>query len=389
MLFDFVTLKLIWWVLIGLVLILYATTAGFDFGVTLMLPFTRRHQDFESNDRERRVMLNTIAPTWDGNQTWLVFAGGALFVIWPVVYAATFSGMYALMLLILWAFFLRPPGFDYRGKLPSPQWRKFWDFALFVSALLPVFAFGLAIGNLFVGLPISFDPIMMRSFYNGNFGDLLNLFGVVCALAALLMCLMQGAAHLNRRTSGDLQQHFRHLQRLFGVTLLLVLTLAGVLLATQVQGYHLVSESITPDRLPFQQEVTRIPGGWFLGMMAHPWKWIPVAIAYLGIVLSLGFAGVGRGGLSFWCSSLGVSGIVAMFGSTLFPFVIPSSSSFQDSLTIWNATSADYTLNAMLWVGAVVLLIIFIYKFLGYHALWRQKGHLTTQDVEENNHTFY
>lgn len=386
MIFDYDTLKVIWWVMIGAVLILYATTAGYDFGVTMMLPFLKRKARFADNDNERRVLLNTISATWDGNQTWLVFAGGAVFVIWPIVYASTFSGMYGAMLLILWSFFLRPPGFDYRSKLASPVWRKTWDWALFLSAFLPMLVFGLAVGNLFVGIPIHFDAMTMRTFYDGNLLDLFNAFGMVCALGALFMALMHGAAHLNRRTTGGLQLYFRRLHRLFSFVFLIMLTIGGLMLMYQVKGYVLVHSNAQPTYHPFDQSVTRHVGAWVQNMNTNLWKWIGPIVAYVGVIMSMLTSSIGW--LSFWFSSIGIAGTIAMFGATLFPFVVPSSYAASQSLTVWNSVSAQYTLMGMFYISVVMLVIIFIYKFLGYNAVWR-KGPMTVEKVKEDSHEMY
>ena len=135
--FEYEFLKIAWWLMIGAVLMVYAATAGFDAGVTMYMPFLR-------DETDRRVVLNTSAPTWDGNLTWIVFAGGGLFVVWPVVYATAFSGMYSALLLILFSLFLRPPGYEYRNKIDNAAWRKTWDWALFISAVIPVFVFCVA-----------------------------------------------------------------------------------------------------------------------------------------------------------------------------------------------------------------------------------------------------
>jgi cytochrome d ubiquinol oxidase subunit II len=389
MLFDYVTLKVIWWVLVGAVLILYATTAGFDFGVTLMLPFLKRKAKFADNDNERRVLLNTISATWDGNQTWLVFAGGALFVIWPVVYSSIFSGLYAAMLFILWSFFLRPPGFDYRGKLPSEAWRKMWDWSLFISAFFPVLIFGLIIGNLFVGMPFKFDPITLRSYYEGNFFDLLNVFGIVCALASLFMCLMHGSAHLNRRTEGGLSCYFRKLHCWFSLVFLILMTVGGVLLAFKVNGYHLVSQAAIPTYHPLSNVVSVSIGGWFKSMQVHAWKWVAPVLVYVAVILSILTERVGKGGLSFWLSSISVAATVITFGSTLFPFLVPSSLDPAQSQTVWDAVSSHYTLMGMLYITVVMLIIIITYKFLGYGAMWNKKSTLSVEDVKANDHTFY
>ncbi|MFM0298466.1 MULTISPECIES: cytochrome d ubiquinol oxidase subunit II, partial [Paraburkholderia] len=148
---DYASLKLIWWVLIGVLLIGFALTDGFDMGAAILLPFIGR------TDAERRIVVNTVGATWEGNQVWLITAGGAMFAAWPLVYAASFSGFYFAMLLVLFSLFFRPVGFDYRSKREDPRWRSAWDWALFVGGFVPALVFGVAFGNLLQGVPFSFD----------------------------------------------------------------------------------------------------------------------------------------------------------------------------------------------------------------------------------------
>lgn len=388
MIFDYLTLKLIWWVLVGLVLILYATTAGFDFGVTMMLPFMKRHKNFAKDDYERRVMLNTIGATWDGNQTWLVFAGGALFVTWPVVYTTVFSGVYAGILLVLYAFFLRPPGFDYRSKIHSDGWRKMWDWALFLSAFLPILAFGLVIGNLFVGLPFHFDAFSMRSFYNGNFFGLLTPFGLLCGIGSVLMALTQGAAYLNRRTDGELQNVFRRTYRVCGTLLLIVMTIGAISLA-YVKGYTMIHSPANAVAHPLSSVVSRSNGAWMASLNAHPWKWIPVVVAYLATLVGMFAARKGNGGFSFWMNSIGIGGIIGMIGATLFPFIVPSSIAPAQSITAYNAVSAPYTLMTMLYISTPLLIFIVCYKFWGYYSVWCKNKTMNVEHVKAGEHTYY
>ena len=193
MIFDYETLKLIWWLFIGVLLIGFAVTDGFDMGVAILLPFLGKTDD------ERRVIINTIGPVWEGNQTWFVTAGGAMFAAWPLVYAAAFSGFYVALLLVLFALFFRPVGFDYRSKLPNPAWRDFWDWGLFAGGAVPALVFGVAFGNLLLGVPFSFDHDL-RSFYTGTFWQLLNPFSLLVGALSLSMLVMHGAAYLNLRT---------------------------------------------------------------------------------------------------------------------------------------------------------------------------------------------
>jgi len=176
--FDYETLKLVWWVLIGVLLIGFALTDGFDMGAMALMPFVGK------TDNERRVAINTIAPHWDGNQVWFITGGGALFAAWPMVYAVAFSGLYWAMLLVLFALFCRPVGFDYRSKVEDPRWRNAWDWALFVGGAVPALVFGVAFGNLFLGLPFQLDELM-RSTYHGSFFALLNPFALLTLRARL------------------------------------------------------------------------------------------------------------------------------------------------------------------------------------------------------------
>lgn len=382
MIFDFTTLQVIWWVMIGLVLIIYGATAGFDFGVTIISPFLKKNE-------ERRVLLNTIAPTWDGNQTWLVFAGGALFVIWPVVYATIFSGLYAVMLFILWSFFLRPPGFDYRGKIASQTWRTAWDWALFISAFFPVLMFGLIFGNLLQGLPIHFDRFDLRSYYDGNFFGLLSPFALLCALTSLLMMITHGAAYLVRRTEGALQKTCKRNHLVFGLLFLLAFTLVGFMVAYRVKGYALVSSPVDPTAHPLDNVVTQFTGAWLHSYAIYPWKVVGPIVVYCGILLSFFTTQIKHGAFSFWANTVGVAGTIFSAGAALFPFIVPSSVAPSQSLTVWNATSAPFTLMGMFYVTTVLLTLILIYKIFSYATMWHRKGSLTIADVKENEHTFY
>ena len=159
---EYELLKIIWWVLVGVLLIGFALTDGFDMGSMAIMPFVGK------TDNERRAAINTIAPHWDGNQVWFITAGGALFAAWPMVYAVAFSGMYWALLLVLFALFLRPVGFDYRSKLENTKWRTSWDWGLCVGGAVPALVFGVAFGNLFQGVPFHFDDTL-RSEYTGSF----------------------------------------------------------------------------------------------------------------------------------------------------------------------------------------------------------------------------
>lgn len=380
--FEYEFLKIAWWLIIGAVLMVYAATAGFDAGVTMYMPFLRSEED-------RRVVLNTSAPTWDGNLTWLVFAGGGLFVVWPVVYATSFSGMYAAMLFILFTFFLRPPGYEYRNKLNNATWRKSWDWALFISGVIPALVFGIALGNCFLGFPFYFEPHTYREFWTGNFWDLLSPYALLSGAVSVLMVLMHGSVYLQRRTEGHLRKLALKVHLITGFLLLIGFTASGLLLMYHVVGYKLISSATDPTRYPLENVVQSGAGLWIQSFNQYPWKYLAPIIAYAGILESLWAAYFGWVTTAFWASCFAIGGIVATAGATLFPFLMPSSTHLNESLTVWNAASDQYALNTMLYVGVFLLFIILGYKIFAYHTIWGKKSTLNAEDIKKDEHSFY
>lgn len=379
---DYQVLQVVWWVLMGFILILYATTAGFDMGITMIMPFFRK-------ETHRRIALNVSAPTWDGNQTWIVFAGGGLFVVWPVVYTTAFSGMYAAILLILMPFFFRPPGYDYRSKIDSHCWRRSWDLGLFISSFCPVFIFGLIFGNCLLGFPFHFNAFSMEEIYTGDFGGLLSIFGIICGLTSVSMIIMHGAAWLWRRTEGDLKATARSIHHFFIWTSIILFSIGGYWVMSHISGYVLVSQPLNPDEFPLHNVVSSYLGAWTKNFHAHPWKYYPAIITYVAFLFSFLMNRLRKYNAAYWASAFVVGGIVATVGATLFPFIMPSSTNPNQSLTIWNSTSSQYALNIMLYVGVILLFIIAAYKAFAYRSVWGKKHTVSEQDLRENDHTFY
>ena len=184
---DYQTLRVIWWLLLGVLLIGFAVMDGFDLGVGTLLPFVAK------TDEERRLVLNTIGPVWEGNQVWLVLGGGAIFAAWPPLYAVSFSGFYLAMFLILFALILRPVGFKYRGKMPSQRWRNNWDRHLFIGGFIPALIMGVAVGNVLLGVPFAIDDTARIS-YEGHLIGLLTPFALLAGLVSVAMLVAHGAA---------------------------------------------------------------------------------------------------------------------------------------------------------------------------------------------------
>jgi cytochrome d ubiquinol oxidase subunit II len=380
MLFDYETYKLIWWAFVGVLLLGFALTDGFDFGVGIALPFVGR------TDTERRIVINAIGATWEGNQTWLITAGGALFAAWPLVYAAAFSGFYVALLLCLFALFFRPVGFDYRNKLQDPRWRSTWDWCLFAGGFVPPVIFGVAFGNLLQGVPFRYDD-MLRLEYTGSFFDLLNPFGLLCGVLSLAMLALHGATYLQQKTEGAVAERARLMAMGAAMLTIALFAAGGLWIATGIQGYRIAA---MPDAnsvfLPAAKTVTRAPGAWLDNFYRWPLLWILPVMGLAGALLACVFSGARRSLRAFLSSGLAVTGVVLTAGAAMFPFVMPSSLLPAHSLTAWDAVSSHRTLSVMFWVVIVMLPIVSLYTGWVYRVM---RGKVTHQYIQDNQHTAY
>lgn len=382
--FDYETLRLIWWGLIGTLLIGFAITDGMDLGVGTLLPFLGK------DDRERRVIINTVGPHWDGNQVWLITAGGAIFAAWPFVYAAAFSGLYMAMLLVLFALFARPVGFDYRSKIEDPRWRKTWDWALFAGGALPALLFGVAFGNVLQGIPFHLDEYLMPH-YEGSFIfallPLLNPFALLCGVISLAMLTTHGALWLQLRTEAPIATRARRVMNLTVPVTLLGFALGGASVAWWVKGFRVVGDIATNALSnPLNKQVELVQGAW-VDIYSH----YPVALAapilgFAGTLLAWVLARVGRPGFGFAANALSIAGIIATAGLSMFPFVLPSSSMPNSSLTLWDATSSHLTLTIMFWCVVGFLPLVLAYTLWGYVRMW---GRTTSAQVAGAEHDLY
>ncbi|PKF51236.1 cytochrome d ubiquinol oxidase subunit II [Enterovibrio nigricans] len=377
--FDYEILRLIWWLLIGVLLIGFAVTDGFDMGVGALVPVIGK------TDNERRVMINSIAPHWDGNQVWLITAGGALFAAWPLVYAVSFSGFYLAMILTLAALWFRPIGFDYRSKIEDPRWRKAWDAAIFIGGFVPPIIFGVAFGNLLQGVPFELSELLVPT-YRGNFFGLLNPFAILCGLVSLFMIVTQGATWLQMKTTGDLHTRSRNVAQLTAVLTAVCFAIAGFW-AQSIEGYVITSEIITnATSNPLTKEVTTMTGALFNNYNEYPLLWIAPALAVIMPLLAAASSRFERCGFAFLFSSLAIAGVILTAGFALFPFVMPSSLFPSQSLTMWDATSSELTLNIMTVVAFVMVPIILGYTTWCYYKMF---GRLDDKFIEENKNSLY
>jgi cytochrome bd ubiquinol oxidase subunit II len=380
MFIDYYTLKLIWWLFVGVLLIGFALLGGFDLGVGTLLPFVGR------TDAQRRVVLNAIGPTWEGNQVWFITAGGALFAAWPVVYATAFSGFYWALLLVLFALFFRPVGFEYRSKVEDPRWRSAWDWGLFVGGSVPALVFGVAFGNLLQGVPFHFD-VFLRSYYTGSFWGLLNPFALLTGVVSLTMLVFHGAIYLQMRTEGDIQARARQSATWFGLLFLVTFGLAGVWQAYGIDGFRIVTMPDPGSVLtPLDKTVEVARGAWLTNFSRYPWMMAAPVAVFLGGVIAVLLSRASRPGLGFVCSGTALAGVILTVGFAMFPFIMPSSTHPNGSLTAFDATSSHRTL--MLMFGAVVVFLPIVLAYTGwvYRVL---RGKSTEEKIRANTHSAY
>jgi cytochrome bd ubiquinol oxidase subunit II len=378
---DYEILRLIWWLLLGVLLIGFAIMDGYDLGVAMLLPFVARR------DAERRVMINAIGPFWEGNQVWLILGGGAVFAAWPPLYAASFSGFYIAMFLVLAALIVRPVGFEFRNKVADARWRTFWDYALFTGGLVPSVVFGVAFGNLLQGVPFRIDSDL-RIFYEGSgLFELLNPFGLLCGLVSAAMLATHGAIYLTLRTDGVVQTRARNIAMIGAVATVILFAAAGFWVRVGIDGY-VISSAIVPDgpSNPLLKTVVRDPGAWLANYSVHHWMMLAPVLGFLGPLLALLFTKAGRSGLAFISSALGVFGIIATAGVSMFPFLMPSDIAPAASLTVWDASSSRLTLFVMLVATLIFLPTVLIYTAIVFRAL---RGVVTASQIEQNPHSLY
>lgn len=373
-------LRFIWWILIGVLWLGFAITEGFDMGIAMLIPFVGKE------DEKRRVAINAVAPHWDGNQVWLILAAGALFAAWPIVYATVFSGMYLALMILLFSLFLRPTGFDYRSKVADPRWRNMWDWGLFISGIVPPLILGVAMGNLFLGVPFHYDEYM-RSFYTGNFFMLLHPFAILAGLLGIAMFLMQGASYLMLRSTGSVHNTAQKYLQWAALAVIGLFAIEGIWLWVGIDGYA-VTGGLEPGGLsnPTNKTVEIVSHGWLQNYSDYPLSMIAPLIAFLGGVGAYFTGKLGKSALAFFNSCLSLVGIILTAGFSLFPFILPSSTNPNHSLTIWDATSSELTLNIMFWVTLFFVPLILAYTTWGYVKLWRK---YSEEFITENDHSLY
>ncbi len=326
-----VDLNILWFVLLGVLLAGYAILDGFDLGVGILHLAAR-------NERERRLMINSIGPLWDGNEVWLVTFGGAMFAAFPNAYATIFSGFYAAFMLLLFALIFRAVSIEFRGKRDSAAWKRFWDFSFSGASFLATFLFGVAAGNALIGIPINSDGV-----FTGSFFGLVRPFPILIGLLTVFFAVMHGAIFLYLKTEGELQQVVhRWMWRGFGLTLI------AYMLAT------IFTMAVLPQALRNFQD--------------HPWSWIVVVLTVLAFANIPRAIFLGRPFYAFISSSLTIAALVFLFSFTLYPNLVASSTSIEYNLTIFNAASSPKTLAIMAIIALIGMPFVLAYTAAIYWA---------------------
>lgn len=376
---DYETLRLIWWLLLGVLLIGFAVMDGFDLGVGTLLPAVAR------TDAERRLVLNVVGPVWEGNQVWLILGGGAIFAAFPALYAVSFSGFYLAMFLILFALILRPVGFKFRSKVEDKRWRAVWDWGLFVGGFVPSLVFGVAMGNVLLGAPFHFDQTL-RIFYTGGFFALLSPFAVLCGLVSVAMLVAHGAAMLVIKTDGEVSARARRYGSLAALATAALFVLAGIWVANGVSGYSIVGAlDAAGASNPLNKQAVAAQGAWMANYKAMPWTWIFPVLGVAGALLSALMLRAGRGVSAFLGSGLAIAAIILTEGVAVFPFLLPSSTDPNSSLTLWDASSSHMTLFIMLVVTCLFLPLVILYTGWVYRVL---RGKVSPESLEQNHNSY-
>ena len=368
-------LRIVWWLILGLLLIGFAVMDGFDFGIAALIRVLGR------NDDERLDLLETVEPVWEGNQVWFITAGGAVFAAWPLLYAVAFSGFYVAMFLLLLAFILRPVGFSYRNKSNDARWRNRWDWIITISGIVPPLICGVAFGNLFLGVPFRFDDDLRMS-YEGSFFGLLTPFALVCGLVSLSMILMHGLSYAAMKADATLTQRSTRLLKWIATTFVMLYIAAGFWLS-RLGGYAATVADFSAVSNPLRKHVDATPT-WLAGKPGT-FACACAAFAIIAAVACILLHARQRHRRGFVASGFALGATILSAGCALFPFLLPSSLDANSSLTIWDASSSRTTLLSML-IGVIIFLpIVLAYTAWVYRVL---RGRVTLEHIRASQHDY-
>ncbi|AMA64602.1 Cytochrome bd-I ubiquinol oxidase subunit 2 [Candidatus Arsenophonus lipoptenae] len=378
--FNYEVMRFIWWSIIGLLIIIFAITDGFDMGVGILLPFIGK------TNIERRIMINAIAPHWDGNQVWLVTAVGALFAAWPIVYAAALSGFYIIIILILSSLFFRPVGFDYRSKLDNLKWRKIWDYGIFIGSFTPPLLGGIIFGNLLQGISFTINNQFFIN-YTGSILNILNPYSILIGIISIIVIITHGATYLQMRTTEELYTRTCNITYITAVCTSISFFIAIWWLIYGIDGY-VIKSIINTNGVsnPLHKIVIRESFAWLTNFYKNPVLLILPILALIFPIFIIFMTKINKSGLAFLFSSLTISCIILTFGVSMFPFILPSSIQFNASLTVWDATASLLTLKVMTVIVIIFMPIILTYTIWCYRKMFSKIDKI---QIQNNSHSLY
>lgn len=374
---DYEFLRLSWWLLMGVLFIGFAITDGFDLGVASLLNFIAK------TDSEKRIVINTVGPFWEGNQVWLLLAGGAIFAAFPYVYAVSFSGFYLAMMLLLVALILRPVAFKYRSKSEKPLWRGTWDFMHFLSGFLPALLSGVAVGNVIQGISYEFDKSTFSVVVYTTFWELLNPYAILIGLISVTMLFMHGSIYVCIKTEDPIQSRTHNLAKTFGLLFLVLYLIASFWTFKYLNGYKIVSPILVKGASnPLLKQVIELKGAWGDNFRTMLWVWLAPIFTVIGTLFAIFFVNGKKYSLAFISSSIAIFGTVSTVGLGLFPFILPNSLNPSQSLTLWDASSSQATLEVMFFAALIFVPIVLLYTSWVYRVL---RGKITHKTLTEEN----
>ena len=375
----YVALKLIWALLLGILLIGLGVMVGMDMGVGTLLRFVGK------TDGERRAALNMIGPHWDGNQVWFILGGGAIFAAFPTLYATSFSTFYIVMILLLFSMIMRPVAFEYRSKVDATQWRESWDWAFLISGALPMIIYGAAMGNVLQGVGFHFD-------WDGQYHQdesfiwyLLNPFAILCGLLALALSIFQGGAMLMIRGEAPIYGRARRIATVSGLVAAALFVIGGVWVRA-IKGF-VYTAPVNPamEATPLGgPAVAMQAGAWMNNFHVMPLLWLLPVLGVVGMVLGALALGLGKPIVGWWLGAIAWIGTIGTTGAAMFPFLMPSSSMPSQGLTVWNASSSQYTLAWMLVFALIFVPIILCYTAWAFRVM---SGKVKVEAVD-NDHSY-
>jgi len=376
----YVVLKVIWAVLLGVLLTGLAVMVGMDMGVGTLLRFVGK------TDKERRAALNMIGPHWDGNQVWFILGGGAIFAAFPTLYATSFSVFYVVMILLLFSMIMRPVAFEYRSKADGGSWRGTWDWVFLISGAVPMIVYGAAFGNVMEGVGYHYSWTGQYFQDESFLSYLLNPFALLCGVMSLALSMYQGGTMLMLRGEEPIYSRARKFSIGGGLVAALLFIIGGLWIA-HMNGYAFTA-AVDPNMpaTPLTGQTVAVQAGaWMNNYHSYPILWVLPVLGLVGMLGGVVFNTARLPVVAWWCGAVAWIGVIFTVGASMFPFLMPSATNPNQSLTVWNASGSQYNLGWMLLFALVFTPAIIAYTSWCYYVM---RGKVKTDAISDNSHSY-